>query len=400
VSSSVRSRRFALWGVIASVFVAETGVGSILPILPLYLRERGSSFVLVGIVVSASMVAQGVGQWPAGWLSDRVGRRSLMVGGLVASAIASFLFVVPMPIWMLVALRIVQGLGFAAAMPAQRAAVADLVPASELGLAYGWLSGARMSGLIVGPALGGILAVFGRWTVFVVTGAALLAGAVVAMATLPPLVGKVREGAVQLVRPLRTGRAGSAMRGTLSLLIGIGFLIGMYDVVWSLFMRSIGATDWQVGISFSLFAVPLVVATPLAGWLSDRWDRRWLALSSVAIGACFGPIYPFLRNIPLILIIGAAEAATWAFTEPAVNAYIMDAVPAEVRGQAQGTLGMAEGLAMAAGAAIAGALFAGGIWVPFVAGAIGCLVAAAVAVPWLREAGERRPGQQLAVAVE
>ncbi|HYM50502.1 MAG TPA: MFS transporter [Candidatus Limnocylindrales bacterium] len=386
---------------VASVFVAETGVGSILPILPLYLRDRGTSFTLVGIVVGASLVAQGAGQWPAGWLSDRLGRRALMVGGLCASAIASFLFIVPMPVSMLVALRVVQGLGFAAAMPAQRAAVADLVPPSELGVAYGWLSGARICGLIVGPALGGLLAVFGRWTVFAVTGGALLAGAAVAMATLPPMTVESRRAAAdELARPLRAGRAGEAMRAVLAITIGIGFLIGIYDVVWSLYMRAIGATDWQVGLSFSLFSVPWVVVTPLAGWISDRRDRRWLAAGSVTVGACFGPVYPLLRNIPLVLIIGAIEAATWAFTEPALNAYIMDAVPVDARGQAQGTVGMAQGLAMAHGAAIAGALFAGGIWVPFVVGAVGCLVLALVSVPWFRAAGEHRRPSGLAVAVE
>jgi MFS family permease len=400
VTTSARSRRFALWGVVATAFVSETGVGSILPILPLYLRDRGSSFALVGIVVSASMLAQGIGQWPAGWLSDRIGRRALMVSGLLASAIASFLFIVPMPVGALVALRVVQGLGFAAAMPAQRAAVADLVPPSELGLAYGWLAGARMSGLIVGPALGGVLAVFGRWTVFVVTGGALAAGALVALATLPALVGRAPKSAADTAHPLRTGRAGDAMRGVLAIMIGIGFLIGIYDVIWSLYMRAIGATDWEVGLSFSLFALPVVVMTPLAGWISDRRDRRWLALGSVIFGALFGPIYPLLRNIPLILITGAIEAATWAFTEPAVNAYVMDAVPARVRGQAQGAIGMAEGLAMAAGAAVGGALFAIALWVPFVAGAAGCFVLALAAIPWLRAAGEHRGEPELAMALD
>ena len=400
MSTSAASRRVALWGVIATVFIAETGVGSIVPILPLYLRDRGLTLALVGVVVSASLLAQGIGQWPAGWLSDRMGRRGLMVGGLVAAALASFLFIVPMPVGLLIGLRVVQGLGFAAAMPAQRAAVADLVPASELGLAYGWLSGARISGLIVGPALGGVLAVFGRWTVFAVTGGALLAGAAVAMATFPPRAARALGTAVVSGRSLRTGRAGDAMRGVLAVTIGIGFLIGIYDVIWSLYMRAIGATDWEVGLSFSLFAVPWLVTTPLAGWLSDRYDRRWLAIASTAIGACFGPVYPFLRNIPLILVIGAFEAATWAFAEPALNAYAMDAVPAPLRGQAQGTIGTGQGLSMAAGAGIGGVLFAGGLWVPFVVGALGCLALTLLAFVFLRAAGKQRRDPELSVAVD
>src|SRR4029077_6733675 len=103
----------------------------------------------------ADLFAQAVGQWPAGWLSERVGRKQMMVGGLLLSAISSLLFVVPMSVEWLVALRFVQGLGCAAAAPAELAAVADAVPAAELGVAYGWVSGARQAGWIAGPAIGG-----------------------------------------------------------------------------------------------------------------------------------------------------------------------------------------------------------------------------------------------------
>src|SRR5229473_3553469 len=196
-------RRTALAGILAAVFVSGTGIGSILPILPLYLRERGASYALVGVVVAAALVAQAVGQWPAGWLADRLGRREMMVAGLLLSAAASLVFVQP--------------LGFAAAAPAERAAVADVVPPGELGMAYGWVSAARMSGLIVGPALGGLLAVFGRWTVFLTTGVALALAAAVAAIALGP---SVRRVAGHLGRPkvdLRSGRGGLALRGVLIL---------------------------------------------------------------------------------------------------------------------------------------------------------------------------------------
>jgi MFS family permease len=88
-------RRTALAGILAAVFVSGTGIGSILPILPLYLRERGASYALVGVVVAAALVAQAVGQWPAGWLADRLGRREMMVAGLLLSAAASLVFVLP-----------------------------------------------------------------------------------------------------------------------------------------------------------------------------------------------------------------------------------------------------------------------------------------------------------------
>src|ERR1700694_2335045 len=141
-----RPRR-ALYGIVAAVFVSGTGIGSLLPILPLFLRERGASYSLVGVIVGAALAAQAVGQWPAGWLAERIGRREMMVAGLLVAAAASLLFLLPLSVEWLVVVRFLQGLGFAAAAPAEVAAVADVVPADELGRFYGWGLAAREAGM-------------------------------------------------------------------------------------------------------------------------------------------------------------------------------------------------------------------------------------------------------------
>jgi MFS transporter, DHA1 family, multidrug resistance protein len=376
----------ALYGIVAAVFISGTGVGSLLPILPLFLRERGASYSLLGVIVGASLVAQAVGQWPAGWLSEIVGRKQMMVGGLLLSAVSSLLFLVPMSVEWLIALRFLQGLGFAAAAPAELAAVADAVPAAELGVAYGWVSGSRQAGYIAGPAIGGLLAVFGRWTVFAATGTALLAAALVVTIAVPRSTKAINSGA-GIARVLVQGtRAGTALRAVVLMTIGVGLLIGIYDVVWSLFMRSLGASDFVIGLSFTLFALPLVVATPFAGWASDRWDRRWLTFSSVMFTSLTAPIYPFLRSIPLVFGVGVVEGAMWAFTEPAMNAFLMDAVP-ERRGEAQGVVGTALSGSMAIGAFVAGGLFAFGVAVPFWTAGVAGVIFALAALPGLRAAG-------------
>src|ERR1700674_4292407 len=145
---ATRSRR-ALYGIVAAVFVSGTGIGSLLPILPLFLRERGASYSFVGVIVGAALVAQAVGQWPAGWLAERIGRREMMVAGLLVAAAASLTFLLPLPVEWLVAGRVGPGLRVAAPAPAEVAAVADVVPPAELGRAYGWVAAARPAGLVV-----------------------------------------------------------------------------------------------------------------------------------------------------------------------------------------------------------------------------------------------------------
>ena len=383
--------RAALLGIFSAIFVSSTGIGSLLPVLPLYLRERNASYGMIGVIVGAALVAQALGQWPAGRLADRVGHREMMVIGLTIAAIASVAFVLPMPVEWLVALRFLQGLGFAAAAPAELAAVGDIVETEQLGRAYAWVSGCQMAGFIAGPAIGGLLAVLGRWAVFTTTGAALLIAAGVVAVTLRWSVrGPV---AAERGRPLNLfgrSRMESAVRSIAIASVGLGLLVGIYDVIWSLFMRSLSATDLVIGISFTLFALPFLVATPLAGWIADRWDRRWVALGSMVIGSLIGPLYPLMTNIPLVMGVGAVEATMWAFMGPALNAFLMDAVP-ERRAEASGLVGTAQSAAEAVGSLAGGALFGVGIAVPFYFASGAGVLFALLALVGLRALGARAP---------
>src|SRR5437773_750010 len=292
--------RSALFGIVAGIFVSGTGIGSLLPILPLYLRERGASYALVGVIVGSALLAQAIRQWPAGILAERVCAAAMMVGCLVVAAAAAVIAVT---------LR-----------TSSRVRV-DNVP--------------RLA--VSGPS-----------------------------------------------------RAKAAVIAVAILSIGLGLLIGVYDVIWSLYMRSRGASDPVVGLSFTLFALPLLVATPLAGWSSDRWDRRWLAVGSVVLGSLMGPIYPYLTSIPTILFVGLFEGALWAFTTPSMNSFLMDAV-ADRRAEAQGIVGTALSSATAVGSLVGGALFALGVAIPFLVAAGAGIVFALAALPWMLSAGARRP---------
>src|SRR5487761_519289 len=106
--------RGALYGIVAAVFVSGTGIGSLLPILPLFLRERGASYAFVGLIVGAALAAQAIGQWPAGWLAERLGRKEMMDVGLLVAAAASLMFLLPLSIQWLVAVLVLQGLKVAA----------------------------------------------------------------------------------------------------------------------------------------------------------------------------------------------------------------------------------------------------------------------------------------------
>jgi len=386
--------RTALWGSIAAVFITWVGVGTIIPVLPLFIKDRGATYTLLGAIVAASLVGHVVGQYPAGRLSDRLGRRPLMLGGLLLQAAAVAALLLPMPVVLLIGVRFLHGLGGAAFLPASRALVADLVPPARRGTAYGWLSGAEMSGLVFGPALGGLLALLGLAAVFEVTaGATLLAALVLAWALRAgePLPGASRPGFGWA--PLGSRRAVLAVLAMAALTLGPNYLHGMYEVVWSLFMRGIGASSFQIGASFSLFALPYVLLVPAAGRLADRYDRRWLAAASTAGAGLLAAVYPYLPGIPLVIAFCALEGAVVVFGIPAKNAFLMDAVPADRRGQVQGLIGAGSGLAAALAALVAGPQFQVAVPLAFFFAATVDLVLVLVALPLLAAAGaaERVP---------
>ncbi len=383
------ANRTALWGSIAAVFITWVGVGTIIPVLPLFIKDRGASYSLLGAIVAASLVGHVVGQYPAGRLSDRLGRRPLMLGGLLLQAAAVAAFLLPMPVPLLIGVRFLIGLGGAAFLPVSRALVADLVPPARRGMAYGWLSGAEMAGLVFGPALGGLLALLGLAAVFEATAGALVLGAVVlawALRRGEPVRGSASPGFGWA--PMGSRRALLAMLGIGALTVGPNYLHGMYEVVWSLFMRGIGASSLQIGASFSLFALPYVLLVPLAGWAADRYDRRWLAAASTAGAGLIAAVYPFLPSIPLVIAFCALEGAVVVFGIPAKNAFLMDAVPADRRGQVQGVIGAGSGLGAALAAVVAGPQFEVAVPLAFFFAAVVDLVLVLVALPLLAAAGE------------
>ena len=143
----------ATWSPILPILVAEfiiwIGFGSLLPIMPLYFRDHGVDFATLGIVVAAWPAARLIGEPIFGWVADRTRRVPLMVAGAALAGVFEFLplvFVGAAPFILLRGLA-----GFATAMydPAARGTVTDLTPPERRGEAFGLYSAAQMGGLLL-----------------------------------------------------------------------------------------------------------------------------------------------------------------------------------------------------------------------------------------------------------
>lgn len=144
----------------ATVFVDMIGFTMVLPLLPFYATRLGADPTLVGMLIAAHPFAQLAVSPFWGRLSDRYGRRPLILAGLMLSAAAYVLFGLAEAIWLLFASRLVQGAGGGITGVVQ-AYVADAVEPEERTKALGWLTAATSAGVMIGPASGSLATYLG-----------------------------------------------------------------------------------------------------------------------------------------------------------------------------------------------------------------------------------------------
>jgi len=347
--------------VTSALFVYGVGASAVLPILPLFLRSKHTGDAMIGAVIAAFFVAGVLTQYGAGWLTDRLGQRVVLVGGLSIYAVASCGFLLSVSAAGYVGLRALQGLGSGAVTVAGLSMVAAAVPAERRGRAFARVFAAQLGGMAIGPVIGSVVGSARMSWLFVVT-------AVAAVVAVGPVLWGVPAG-----RPAHEAETGLPMSRGLAgvVLVGVagGVIGGAYESCWSLLMSSRGAAVWQVGMSWTLFAIPFAAISPLAGRLVDRLDRRWLAITSMIASAGFAVTYPFLPSPPWLMGLGMFESVAVAIAFPAAQSLLAQTAPAAALGRAQGLFTTAETAAIAAAAAVSGYLFSFARWAPFVAAA-------------------------------
>lgn len=373
-----------------TTFLQWIGASALLPLLPLWVKHNGGTDAVAGAVMGAFFVAGLVSQVPAGRLADRIGRRRVLYGGLVVYAFGTLAFLTPPGPLSYVAWRFLQGVGVGAAEVAALAIVAAVSPLAERGRAFGTIYAAQLAGMAIGPLMGSLIGVEHMRALFVVAAVgALLACLPTAWATRASTgrlgAGDAGEAAGDGERPRRHDPFpwGRPIAGALAAAAAVGLLIGVYESCWTLLLEARGAASWQIGLSWTLFAVPFVAMSVPAGRLADRFDRRWLVVAGLASSACFAVSYPFIHSIGWLVGLGGVEAVGVALIFPSLQSLLTEFSPAEHHGQAQGIFATGETAATAVAAGLGGWLFGMASWLPFVAMAVPAVVCtAAVPLIW------------------
>ena len=312
-----------LIALIAVCFVDMIGLMIVAPLLPFFAVRLGATPSLVGPLVSAFAVAQLLASPLWGRISDRYGRRPVLLIGLAASAAAYLIFGFATSLWLLFACRLVQGFGGGTTGVAQ-AYVADTMAPHERAKALGWLSAATSLGVSIGAVVGSYThMLWGPKGPGLAAATLVLVNVAFAWRWLPEsrVVARTPDGSHhspvswsasvrQVVRPLwhvirHPGRPVSEVIWVYAVgMLALNSLIA----VLSLYLKDrFGMTPDNVGPIFFVFSfVGVVMRTYPVGWINARLGEvRTMRLGAVllALGLLLMPFPASLSTFTVCLVL-------------------------------------------------------------------------------------------------
>jgi MFS transporter, DHA1 family, tetracycline resistance protein len=352
----------------AIVFLDMAGVGIIVPVLPGLISElSGSNLQDSALIGGALLLVYSVMLFfcapIVGGLSDRFGRRPVLLAALTFMGIDYLLMAfAPSLFWLFIG-RAISGIT-GATWAASNSCIADLFPPEERGARFGMLGGAGAAGFVLGPVLGGLLGEIDLRLPFIAAGVFALGGALLGWFRFPdtlPLE-KRRAFTIKRANPLGTLFQMAKLPVVLGL-IGVIFLMMMAsqatNTIWAFYaIEKFNWSTWQIGISAAVYGLLLAA---VQGGLTGKVTTRYGAIGAATIG--------LVATMPALLLIGFAPSGTILYlgiicgaigglTFPAIQGLMSERVDPDAQGELQGAVASTISIAAMMGPMIMPPLFA------------------------------------------
>jgi MFS family permease len=318
------------------------GYGSIYTLLA-DLRDRyGFTEAQLGYIVAAGFFAGFATQLALARLADRGHAPLLVRGGIVLAMGAMIGSAIATQFWAFLVARLLLGLGSGAVGPAIRRIVITREP-EAVGANLGRLAAFDVAGFMLGPLVAAIVAqALGIRAPFAFL-AVVFVGVLVLASRLDLTAGEAVEHGGHALRALLKR---PAIQATLAASIAFYLTVGMFEAIWAVLLRDHGAETWLIGLTLSLFTLPMIFLAPVGGRSAQaRGPLRVVAVSlSVACVCTFS--YGVLPSLWMLLAVSLVHAVADSFTMPSNQVAAALGSPPEHLSAAQGLLG-ATGLAAA-----------------------------------------------------
>ncbi len=322
------------WTIWTTVALDLVGFGIIVPILGRYAERYGASGLQVGLLFASFSLAQLISAPLLGRLSDRIGRKPVIIISLVGTALGSVLTGAATALWVLFLGRIVDGASGGSLAVAQ-AAVTDISTPEQRPKLLGMLGAAFGVGFVVGPALGGLASLGGVHLPFYVAAAIAAVNAVAALIRLP----ETRSGSGETAR--RRGLR-APTQPVLRHLAVVGFITVVsfvaFEATFSLFGSArFDLTEGSTSVVFLCIGLVLVAIQGGGyGRLVARLGVQRLFVGGIALVAAGLLVMSAATTWPVLIVALALLTVGQGCASPSLTSLVSQHAPADRRGEALG----------------------------------------------------------------
>lgn len=276
-----------------TIFATVTGVGIVVPLLPIYAKDMGAAGIYVGLIFGSFSFSRTLLLPYFGRLSDRKGRKPFIVAGLAGYTLVSLAFLLTESVTSLIVIRSLQGIASAMVMPVVQAYVGEITPEGMEGYSMSLFNLSMFASLSLGPVMGG--AIHDLWSLdaaFICMGLLSFAGLILSIAYLPPVN---REYIKYMDRPPVPWSLLAKDREIIAFFMYRFVYTGCIGIIWCfmpIFAQSrlpaLSGSATGLLVTLGVF-VSGVLQVPM-GYLADRANRR----SMVVIGGIICSLSMFM----------------------------------------------------------------------------------------------------------
>jgi len=304
-----------------ATFVAMTGVGIIVPFLPIYARGLGASGVMMGLIFSCFSLSRGMTVPLVGSLSDRWGRKPFIILGLAGYAVAAVLLVWTVTPGELVLNRLFQGVFAAMVLPIAMALVADVTPPGMEGRVFGGFNMFFLMGFGVGPLIGGAVYEYlglqaNFWLMAGLSLAALLAVALFIKEPPPEQRSTGKRGLKEMMILVKDRPFAAVMVARFGAAAGMGCFIAFLPVI----ATDLGLNNLQVGACLTANVLVMTLLQRPFGRLADNTSRLALAVGGQLASGIMKVLIPYGGDFLWLMVLSMAEGVFAGLALPALTA--------------------------------------------------------------------------------
>ena len=351
----------AFWMVVVVNFIDRLGTSLLMPFFALYMTKRFNvGMETVGALFAVWTSSSFIGSFPGGALTDRLGRKGMIILGLVATSLSHLALGLVNTLTLFFIFGFIAGIFTDVASPAYQAIVADLLPEHKRPQGYGILRVAFNLSAALGPAIGGFIATRSYLILFIIGAAISLVAAVLVFFILPETKPQVQPGTEPETTAESFGGYLRIFRDTpfiaFSIVSTLAWLVYInMSTTLGVFLRNAhGIPETGYGWLLSLNAALVVLFQfPITRRLEKHPPMAMMAIGAALLGAGFAmygffSTYVFFLAAMLVITIGEMIML------PISNALVAKFAPETMRGRYSFIYGISWGIAYAAGPYLAG----------------------------------------------